>query len=361
MRMTDYLPSFAATANPLDFTGMDVVQPGVLRQCASITAADPAVDALIISHWLNEDVDSVGQLRGLAADTDKLLTLIGAIPGLVPVAALPELVESGVAFIGDVEVGARALLSVVRYEEKIKGRRGVLPAGGAPPEIAGRFRSLKPGTLLGEREVKELLAAYSIPAVPEAAAVTAEEAVAAAGKLGYPVVVKIDSPDIAHKTEAGGVRLNLTGPDEVRLAFAGVTGEALRRRPGAAVRGVLVQKMLQDGLEVLVGLNRDPVFGLTLTFGLGGIWVEVLRDISLRVLPVTEDDIREMIREIKAYPLLAGARGRAPADIEALVKVMLGVARLGMDWPELTELDINPLYVLPEGRGVCAADAMAAV
>jgi acetyltransferase len=361
MRMTDYLPSFAATANPLDFTGMDVVQPGVLRQCASITAADPAVDALIISHWLNEDVDSVGQLRGLAADTDKLLTLIGAIPGLVPVAALPELVESGVAFIGDVEVGARALLSVVRYEEKIKGRRGVLPAGGAPPEIAGRFRSLKPGTLLGEREVKELLAAYSIPAVPEAAAVTAEEAVAAAGKLGYPVVVKIDSPDIAHKTEAGGVRLNLTGPDEVRLAFAGVTGEALRRRPGAAVRGVLVQKMLQDGLEVLVGLNRDPVFGLTLTFGLGGVWVEVLRDISLRVLPVTEDDIREMIREIKAYPLLAGARGRAPADIEALVKVMLGVARLGMDWPELTELDINPLYVLPEGRGVCAADAMAAV
>jgi len=360
-RMETYLPSFAATANPVDFTGMDVVQPGVLRQCASIAAADPAVDALVLLHWLNERVDSVGQLKSLAADTDKPLALAGTIPGNIPVAALPGLVESGVAYIGEVEVGARALLGVARYEEKIKGRRVVPPAGAAPPELAGRYRSLKPGTLLGEREVKGLLAAYGIPAVPEEAAATAEEAAEAAGRIGYPVAVKVDSPDIAHKTEAGGVRLNLNGPEEVRLAFGAVIEETGRRRPGAAVRGVLVQKMLQDGLEVLVGLSRDQVFGLTLTFGLGGIWVEVLQDISLRVLPVAEDDIRAMVREIRAYPLLAGARGRAPADIEALVKVMLAVARLGMDWPELTELDINPLYVLPAGRGVYAVDAMAAV
>lgn len=105
--------------------------------------------------------------------------------------------------------------------------------------------------------------------------------------------------------------------------------------------------LLQDGVEVLVGINRDPVFGPVLTFGLGGIWVEILRDVSLRGLPVVEEDIRE----IKAYPLLVGARGRAAADVESLVKVMYRVARMGLDWPELTELDINPLYVLTEGRG----------
>lgn len=360
-RMAEYLPSYAGTANPVDFTGIDIVRPGLFRQCASITASDPGVDALILSHWLSQEVDSLGQLQGLAADTVKPLALAGTVPGRVPSDVLPGLLKSGVAFLGEMETGARALAGVARYEKTVGGPRRVLLAGESPPELLRLFRSLKRGSLLGEREVKELLGVYGIPTVPERAAATAEEAVAAAGEMGYPVVLKIDAPDIAHKTEVNGVRLNLTGPAEVRRAFTAVTGEVRRRRPGAAVRGVLVQKMLQGGLEVLVGLSRDPVFGLTLTCGLGGIWVEVMRDTSLRLLPLAEEDIREMIRELKAYPLLAGARGRAAADIEALVKVIGGVARLGNDWPELAELDINPLYLLPEGQGAWAVDAMAAV
>lgn len=360
-RLAEHLPSFAATANPVDFTGIDIVRPGLLGRCASIVAGDPGVDALILSHWLSEEVDSVRQLRDLAAGTTKTLALAGTVPGRVPAEMLPELVAGGVAYIGEMETGARALSGVARHVHRTGQQRRTLPAGGDPPEQIRRFRYLKPGTVLGEREVKELLGAYGIAAVPEAAAATAEDAAAAAEKLGYPVAVKIDSPDIAHKTEAGGVMLNLTGPEEVRGAFAVVTGEAARRRSGAVVRGVLVQKMLSGGLELLVGLNRDPVFGPVLTCGMGGIWVEVLRDVSLRVLPVTEQDAREMIREIKAYPLLAGARGRAPADLEALVRVLLGVAGLGEHWPELAELDINPLYLLPEGRGAYALDAMAVV
>lgn len=360
-RMAEYLPSYAGTANPVDFTGIDIVRPGLFRQCASITASDPDVDALVLSHWLSEEVDSLGQLRSLAADTVKPLALAGTVPGRVPSDVLPELVKSGVAFLGEVDTGARALAGVARYEKTARGPRRVPLAGGSPPDLLQRFRSLQQGSLLGEREVKELLSAYGIHTVPERAAATAEEAVDAAGELGYPVALKLDSPDIAHKTEVNGVQLNLASPEEVRRAFAAVTGEVRRRRPDTVIRGVLVQKMLQGGLEVLVGLSRDPVFGLTLTLGLGGIWVEVLRDTSLRVLPVAEEDIREMIRELKAYPLLAGTRGRAAADIEALVNVIRGVARLGIDWPELAELDINPLYLLPEGQGAWAVDAMAAV
>lgn len=360
-QLAPYLPTFAGTANPVDFTGLDIVHPGLFRQCAGITAADPDVDALILLHWLSEEVDSLGQLRDLAADTGKPLALAGTVPESVLTAVMPGLIKSGVAYIGETEAGARSLASVARHENKVRERRGVIPACGSPPELIGRFRSLKPGSMVGEREMKELLGAYGIPVVPELAAATAEEAAEAAGKLGYPVALKVDSPDIAHKTEAGGVRLDLAGPDEVRRAFAAVTAEAARRRPGAAIRGVLVQKMLRSGVEVLVGLSRDPVFGPTLTFGLGGVWVEVLRDVSLRVLPAGENDVREMIREIKAYPLLAGVRGMAPADLEALAGAILAVARLGMDWPELAELDVNPLYVLPEGQGVYAIDAMAVV
>ncbi|MCL6634714.1 MAG: acetate--CoA ligase family protein, partial [Peptococcaceae bacterium] len=361
-RLAEYLPSYAATANPVDFTGIDIVRPGLFRRCAAITAADTDVDALLLMHWLSEEADSLNQLKELAADTPKPLALAGTVPGQIPAEAA-QLAKSGIACLGELEAGARALSLVARYRDKTArpGRGAELPAAGSPAEVAGSLRKFKAGSVLGEREVKEILRACGIPVVPEMAAASAEEAVDAAGKLGYPVVLKVDSPDIVHKTEVNGVVLGLSGPEQVRRAFAEVVGEARRRRPGAVVRGVLVQKMLAGGVEMLVGLSRDPVFGLTLTCGMGGVWVEVLQDVSLRVLPVTADDVREMIREVKAYPLLTGFRGRARADLEALAGVLQGVARLGMDWPELAELDINPLYVLPEAQGAWAVDAMAAL
>ncbi|MFZ5631488.1 MAG: acetate--CoA ligase family protein [Bacillota bacterium] len=362
-RLAAYLPLFAGTANPVDFTGLDVVYPGLLRQCAPIVAADPSVDALVLSHWLNDRADSIGQLHDISSRTDKPLVLLDTIPGRTPGPAIPDLLSSGVAYMGEVDVAARALARVVRYTKKAKqcaGSENCPPDPPAPVALTN-YRALKPGSLLGEREAKELLAACGIPIVPEVSAATASEAVNAAEKLGYPVAVKVDSPDIAHKTEVDGIRLNLTGPEEVRQAFAAVTGNAGRRRPGSVIRGVLVQKMLAGGLEVLVGISRDPVFGPVLTFGLGGIWVEVMKDVSLRVLPVSQNDIREMIGEIKAYPLLAGARGQPPADLPAMVNAIARVARLAADWPEMAELDINPLMVMPEGQGVWVVDALAAV
>jgi acetyltransferase len=355
------LPSFAGITNPVDFTGQDIVVPGLLHRCSCIVAGDPDVDTLLLSHWLTKGVDSISQLKSIAADTNKPLVLVSTVPGRNPNNSMQDLLSSGVAFMGEVDTAAPALARVAQYSKKIKqyaNDRAFKPGPPVPKELA-RFRSMGSGARLGEREVKELLAAYAIPVVPELPASTAAEAAAAAGRLGYPVAVKIDSPDIAHKTEVDGVRLNLSGPEDVRRAFAEITGEAGSRQPDALIRGVLVQKMLAGGLEILVGLSRDQAFGLTLTFGLGGIWVEIMKDISLRVIPVSENDIREMIAEIRAYPLLAGARGRPPADLEALTDAMLRVARLAEDWPELAELDINPLIVLPRGHGAYVVDALA--
>lgn len=360
--LAEHLPPFAATANPVDFTGLDMITGGLLRRCAAVTAADRGVDMLFLFHQVNEKVKSAEQLLALAEETAKPLVLAGVPAGGDSAGLASRLLGKGIACVGDAEAGARGAANVIRYLEKSGRPRSLLLPGAKEPsgsEILPRYRQLAPGALLPERETKELLAAYGIPAVPELPAKTAEEAVAAADKLGYPVVMKIDSPQIVHKTEIGGVVLNLGSPDEVGRAFAFLTGEVARRAPGARVRGVLVQKMLRGGLEVLLGINRDPVFGPVLTFGLGGIWVEIFKDVSFRVLPVTEDDLREMIGEIKARPLLEGFRGKAPADREALVGAMSDLARLCHDWPELSELDVNPLYVLPAGEGVYALDAVA--
>ena len=356
-RLRPHLPSFAATGNPVDFTGLDLLRPGLLRDAATVVASDPGVDALVLSHWLSETVDSPGQLKALEQATDKPVLLVGTIPGRSPGTAVPELLRHGVVFVADAGTAARALVAVAQHRGKLRraGAVRVAPPASATAVPPG-LRSLPPGTLLGEREAKELLGSYGIPVVPERAAATPEEAVRAAAALGYPVAVKVDAPGLSHKTEIGGVRLNLADAGAVREAFAAVT--AAGEKAGAVVRGVLVSKMLTGGVEVLVGVTRDPVFGPVLSFGLGGIWVEILRDVALRTLPVSEEDLWEMVREVKGYPLLSGARGRPRGDLEALVHVMLKVARLAQDWPALKELDVNPLFVLPEGRGVCAVDAL---
>jgi acetyltransferase len=357
--LAENLPPYAATANPVDFTGLDLVSGELLGRCAAAIAADENVDMLFLLHQMSAEVNSDQQLRELTKKTGKPLILAGFDLGLDSAGVTAGMMENGIACVSDAEAGAKSAANVIWYLEKSRKVNAGRMIKGNPPEILQSYRLQKPGSVFSERETKKLLAAYGIPVVPELPAATEKEAVAAASQLGYPVVLKVDSPQIAHKTEVGGVILNIGSPDEVGRAFAFLTGEVARRVPEASIRGVLVQKMLRGGLEVLVGLNRDPVFGPVLTFGLGGVWVEILKDVSMRVLPVTEDDLREMIFEIRGYPLLEGARGRAPADRQALIGALLNLARLGQDWPELAELDVNPLYVLPAGEGVYALDAFA--
>jgi acetyltransferase len=185
---------------------------------------------------------------------------------------------------------------------------------------------------------------------------TPEEAVECADEIGYPVVLKLASPDILHKTDVGGVKLHLQSPDDVRDAFDLIVYRAGRFVPGARIWGCLVQQMVPVGREVLLGMSRDPQFGPLVAFGLGGIYVEALKDVSFRVAPFSRQEADEMIREIRSYALLEGVRGEPPADHEAMVDALLRISQLVTDFPEIVELDINPLMVFDEGRGAMAID-----
>ena len=209
---------------------------------------------------------------------------------------------------------------------------------------------------IGDAEAREIMQAYGIPIPQSRLARTPEEAVEIAEEIGYPVVMKVASPDILHKTDIGGVKLNIASATDVRDAFDLLVYRATRFMPDAEIWGCLVQEMVKEAKEVIVGMNCAPQFGPLVMFGLGGIYVEALRDVSFRVAPFSRQEAEEMIREIRSYELLKGVRGERPADIAAIVDCLLRVSQLATDFPEIVELDINPLMVKEAGGGAVAVD-----
>jgi acetyl-CoA synthetase (ADP-forming) len=206
-----------------------------------------------------------------------------------------------------------------------------------------------------EPEAKTVCLEYGIPTPEFLVAATADEAIDCSEKIGYPVVLKIVSPDISHKTEVGGVQVNIHDFREVRDAFDKITDNARRYKSGAKILGVLVQKMAPAGTEVIVGAVKDLQFGQMLMFGLGGIFVEIYKDVTFRLAPITEADAAEMLKEIRAYVLLRGYRGQPPADETALTKILIRVSKLVTDYPQIDELDLNPIMVYSTGASVVDA------
>jgi acyl-CoA synthetase (NDP forming) len=200
-----------------------------------------------------------------------------------------------------------------------------------------------------ETEAKTICAEYSIPVTKFNLAKNEKEAAFQADQIGYPIVLKIVSPDIIHKSEAGGVIVNLKTPAEVAGGFKKIVENVKKYKSDATIVGVLVQEMAPQSTEVIVGAIKDPQFGQTVMFGLGGIFVELLKDVNFRVAPITADDAKDMITQLKAYPLLNGYRNTPPADIDALVNILCAVSRLVMDNPEIKELDLNPVMAYPKG------------
>lgn len=240
------------------------------------------------------------------------------------------------------------------------GRAFAKPAKLPAPTVAA-FQL--PVATPSEAEAKELLSTAGIPSAPEMVCSTVNLAIAAANKLGYPVVMKIVSPDILHKSEIGGVLLNVTSDQEVRENFALLMqrGHAALEKLAGDTRldGVLVAKQLSGGVECIMGIHRDPVFGPVAMFGLGGIFVEILQDVVLHRCPFGEDVAEEMIRSIRGAPLLLGARGRAPADIKALAQMLSRLSAFAAAaGPELQAIDLNPVFAMAEGQGAYAADAV---
>ncbi len=200
-----------------------------------------------------------------------------------------------------------------------------------------------------ETEAKTICKEYGIPVTEFELAKNRMEAVKFAEKIGYPVVLKIVSPNVIHKSDVNGVILNVKDAQEVQNAYDKIINSVKRHRPDAEIVGILVQEMAPQSTEVIVGATKDPQFGPTLMFGLGGIFVEILKDVTFRIAPVTEDEAREMITEVKAYPLLKGYRNRPAADIETIVKILLNTSRLVMKHQEIKELDLNPIMVYEKG------------
>ena len=215
-------------------------------------------------------------------------------------------------------------------------------------EIFSRVRKEGRKFLL-EPEAKTVCRDYGIPVTNFRTAENETEAVEFAKDIGYPVVLKIVSPEIIHKSDVGGVIINLKDSKDVQNAYKQIMDNVQKHKPNAKIIGMLVQEMAPPSTEVIVGATKDPQFGPAIMFGLGGIFVEVLRDVTFRIAPVTEDEAREMITEVRAYPLLKGYRNTPPADIDAIVQILLNTSRLVTDHEEIKELDLNPIMVYEKG------------
>ncbi|SEK09016.1 CoA binding domain protein [Marinovum algicola] len=350
-RLLDLLP-YASAVNPLDCTAQALNEPALLEQFTRAGLEDGGYGAVLcfLTYVAGSREISEVILNALAPLRAQYPDRILAICALGDPQVLRRYDDAGILVFNDPCRAVRALDAVLRHGA---ARTQVGPA--KPPLV--RPVNL-PTTPPDEAGAKAILAEAGIAAAPEQAVQTAEEAVAAAARFGYPVVMKILSPDILHKSDIGAVKLNICDADGVRDAHAAIL-EAAAHVPGARISGVLVAKQLSGGIECLMGINRDPTFGPMAVFGIGGIFVELLNDVALRACPFGSEEAREMILSIRHASVLQGARGAEPADIDALAKMLsnLSVFAAGAG-DRLVSVDLNPVLAMPEGQGAFALDAV---
>jgi acetate---CoA ligase (ADP-forming) len=238
-----------------------------------------------------------------------------------------------------------------------KNKDGMEPSWNVDHDAVQKILEVNQGkTNLGESETRPIINAYGIPVVPGVMASGADEAVDAAREFNLPVVMKIVSPDILHKSDAGGICLNVQGDEAVQSAYQQIVKNVHQFMPDARIEGVLIEPMIPKGIEVIIGMKNDPSFGPLLMFGMGGIYVELFTDIAFRIAPVTHHEAKEMILETRAGRLLSGFRGTKPTDLDGLIECIQRLGQLALDFPEIQEVEVNPLLVLPEGKSVIALD-----
>ncbi|UPZ29705.1 acetate--CoA ligase family protein [Streptomyces sp. LRE541] len=358
-----WIPEYLDVTNPID-NGGHPVGDWRGRKIIDAILADPAVGVLIcpITGPFPPMSDKLAQdLVDAAEETDKLVCVVWGSPvGTEPAYRETLLGSSRVATFrtfANCITAVRAHLEHARFTASYRSPFDEAPR--TPSPSCRKAQALmRPGSRLSEHAAKQLLRAYGIRVPREQLVTSAAASVRAAGLVGYPVVMKASGARLAHKTELGLVKIGLTSASQVRDAYRELTDIA--RYEDVSLDGVLVCQMVEPGVEMVVGVTHDDLFGPTVTVGLGGVLVEVLRDTAVRVPPFGEDQARSMLDELRGRALLNGVRGRPPADLDALVEVILRVQRMALELDtELSELDINPLMVLPRGQGAVALDALA--
>jgi acetyltransferase len=366
-KISQNVPDYGSAVNPVDITAQVLNNPDGFSNVLDAMIADPQVDGIVV-------VITMITGAGGAKMADVLVEKCKITPKPISVAwtagdkmnaDVYDILRKGkVPFFKSPVRSVKALGHLMNYGAFLNSHQqnaaGAKFTGFKQENIVEAKNILKTAEkALTENQGKLVLTQFGIPVTREKVAKTALEAIAIANEIGYPVAMKIDSPDILHKTEAGGLKLAIADDEEAREAFEQILASCRNYSSEARLNGVLVQEMVSGGTEVIVGVNNDPQFGPTVLFGLGGIFVEILQDVSMRLAPLTYNDALSMIKEIKGYGVLTGVRGKEVRDIDAIAEVLVKVSQLALELKdEVNELDINPLLVMPKGRGVKVADTL---
>jgi acetate---CoA ligase (ADP-forming) len=359
---SDYL----SLRNPLNAPERYVRRGDVFRQWIETLVDDENLDIVGLRLPLprrREDEDVIARFRDLAEiakRTEKLIVLFSRASISLPEYWRKLLGENNIPFLLEYRRGFKALSALIDYDRFLRGGRA--PASEMAIEVDRRriARLLSTsGCAMTERRSKEILAEYGILTTREALARSEEEAVALAKAIRYPVVLKVESAQIAHKTEAGAVKINIQNESELRRCYREILKNVQSYDSSAVIEGILVQEMITSGKEVIVGMTCDAQFGPVIIVGLGGIFVEVINDVAMRVANLTKSDALDMICELKGYRILKGARGEGASDVDALAEILCRFSRLSTDLAdEIAEIDINPLIVFESGKGAVAVDCL---
>jgi len=356
------LPEFATAQNPLDTTGYVVIDTNLLPNSEAVVSRDPNIDMLVVNG-------SVPATQEAATFMSRYFTRRVELSKVSPVPVISmEFLPSdqtpfsrefrraeGAPYVVDsLTRGIPALAKAIWWSGLRRAARETAAAAAAGPAVAGVTGARGEWS---ERQVGELLAANGVPVIPQRLVTSASEAARAAGQTGFPVALKVSAPGLAHKTDVGGVVLGVGSAEAAARAYERIVTAVAAAAPGTPVEGVLVSPMRAEGVDLLVGIVRDNTWGLTLVVGLGGIWVEVLADSVVRALPVTPGEVREMLTELKSFPLLTGARGAEPVDLDELSRVIARIGAIAVALgDDVEELEINPLRAA--GSGIEVLDAL---
>lgn len=359
-KLREGLPLEAAVGNPVDIIGSG--DAGSYRHSIDVVSGDPSIDALMVVFVppvmvaTDEVAKAILEARR-RIDIPMLSCIMG---GTGDEELLAELDHSGVPNYEFPDSAAVAMASLVKYaemRERPEGRTVEFEVDRKAAEAALAPARARGGGWLSEQEVRALFEAYGVPFIGSVRAGTEDEAARVADEIGYPVVLKVDSPDVLHKTDVGGVLVDVRNAEEVRRGFDRMVEAVRENEPDARVHGVTVQRMLSKGKEIIFGMTLDPSFGPLIMFGLGGIFAEVLRDTSFRIAPLTDLDAREMIEGLRAGAYLRGVRGEESVDFGQLEEILLRLSQLAMDFHEIEEFDVNPFLACPDAQGSAAVDA----
>jgi acyl-CoA synthetase (NDP forming) len=367
-RIKPFLLEGMPASNPIDYGGTAEENPRVITECVRVCMDDEQIDGIYITGFFGGFKDIIAphvaeleeqtsrDLAALVKEKQKPVFVHTSF-ATEPIQALDILKAGGVPVFESSERTARCLSALMKFGSNRQRFETMRPLEAEPkqkPEVKAMFKRARDEkrTSLLETESRELLRAYAIALPPSEFVRSSEEAAAASVRLGFPLAMKVVSPDIVHKSDAGGVKLNLKGEKEVVQAFGEIIEKASTVTSRERLLGTMLSPMAPAGQECIVGMIRDAQFGPVIMYGLGGIFVEVLKDVAFRVAPMTEQDTDDMIREIKGYPLLTGIRGEKAKDIDAIREILTKLNAVAIDNPEIQEIDLNPVIVHEKGISI---------